>query len=172
MSTKKIKKCLNEGEKGGERHKGLKRITPNLEKAKGHLHKAIRNFNAMTDFHDLNYSDWSASAAFYALYQGLLAILALEGMESRNQSCTFAFVEELILQGKIDKLSIEDIKEIFDKDVKDKLENSDKILDIREEMQYSTKTSLAEKEFEHLKKKTKKLFDKIRLEIEKRTAHS
>src|SRR3989344_239215 len=162
----KIKKCMKEGETGGERHKGLRKIAPDEYKARGHLNKAIKNFNAITDFHDLNYSEWSASAAFYALYQGLLAIIALHGFESRNQSCTFAVVESFILDGKIDMLTIDDLKEVFDKSVKDQLEHSDKILDIREEMQYSTKTDLAEDEFIHLKKKTKELFDKIRLEIE------
>ncbi len=162
----KIKSCLKEGETGGERHKGLKKIIPSTEKSKGHLAKAIKNFNAITDFHDLNYSDWSASAAFYSLYQGLLAILSLNGFESRNQSCTFAVIEDLIAKNKVKELTVEDLKEIFDKSVTEQLEHSDKILDLREEMQYSTKTTLAEQEFQHLKQKTKNLFDKIRKEIE------
>ncbi|MBI5065481.1 hypothetical protein HZA97_04530 [Candidatus Woesearchaeota archaeon] len=167
MSIKnKIKKCLDEGEKGGERHKGLKNVAQNTEKAKGHLAKAIKNFNAITDFHDMQYSDWSASAAFYALYQGLLAILSLNGFESRNQSCTFTIIEDLILRQELKELTVEDLRKIFDKSVTEQLEHSDKILDLREEMQYSTKTTLAEQEFQHLKQKTKMLFDKIRTEIE------
>ena len=169
MSTNnKIENCLKEGEKGSERHKGLRKIEPNIEKAKRHLAKSIKNFNAITDFHDMQYSDWSASAAFYTLYQGLLSILALNGFESRNQICTFAIIEDLIKEGKIKELTIKDLKEVFDKSVTEQLEHSDKILDIREEMQYSTKTSLAEQEFQHLKQKTKNLFDKIRKEIELR----
>ena len=164
----KLQKCLKEGEKNSERHKGLRKISPNREIAKGHLSKAIKNFSAITDFHDSKHSDWSASAAFYALYHGLLSILALEGFESRNQSCTFAIVEEFIQKGKMKELTVKDLKEIFDNEVKDKLEHSHKILDIREEMQYSTKTDLAEQEFQHLKQRTKELFDKIRREIERK----
>ncbi len=42
-----------------------------------------------------------------------------------------------------------------------------KILDIREVMQYSTKTSFEEEEFDDLKNRTKEIMDKIRLEIER-----
>jgi uncharacterized protein (UPF0332 family) len=164
--AEKLKKCFAEGQKGGERYQGLRKIKPSPEIAQGHLVKAIHNFEAMTRFHDLQYSDWSAGAAFYALYHGLLALLAQHGYESRNQSCTFALIEDLIKKSDIKKISLSDIKEIFDKDVTVNLAHSNKILDIRERMQYSTKTALAEEEFQTLKKRVKELFDKIRLEIE------
>lgn len=135
-------------------------------KSQAHLAKALHNFEAVEDFHHLEYSDWSASAAFYALYHGLLAMLAQKGYESRNQSCTFALIEDFISKGEIKNLTIADLKEIFDKDVTEDLEHSTKLLDIRERMQYSTRTSLAEDEFQLLKKRTKQLLDKIRLEIE------
>ncbi len=163
---KKLKKCFAEGQRGGERHQGLRKIKSSPEIVQGHLAKAIHNFEAMTSFHDLQYSDWSASAAFYALYHGLLALLAQRGYESRNQSCTFVLIEDLIAKGDVKKISLADVKEIFDKDVTVDLAHSNKILDIRERMQYSTKTTLAEEEFQILKKRTKELFDKSRLEIE------
>ncbi len=166
MQKDKLKKCLEEGKLGGERHKGLVRINFNADKSKAHLIKALHNFNAMTNFHDQGYSDWSASASFYTLYHGLLAILGKKGYESRNQSCTFALIEEFIYKGEITNLTSDDIKEIFDKDLKEDLAHSTKILDVRERMQYSTKTTLAEQEFLLLKKRTKELLDKIRLELE------
>jgi len=129
--------------------------------------KALHNFSAINDFHDMGYSDWSASAAFYTLYHGLLAILAKRGYESRNQSCTFALIEEMIDNGEIKMLTLKDVKEIYDKDITEDIAHSSKMLDIREQMQYSTSTSLAEEEFEALKKRTKELLDKIRLELEK-----
>lgn len=165
--NEKLKKCFNEGTRGGERHQGLRKIIPSAEAVQGHLTKAIHNFEAMTSFHDLHYSDWSASAAFYTLYHGLLAILAQCGYDSRNQSCTFALVENLISKGSIKNISLADLKEIFDRDITVDLAHSNKILDIRERMQYSTRTALAEDEFQALKKRTKELFDKIRLEIER-----
>ncbi len=167
MQKNKLKKCLDEGKNGGERHKGLLKTKPDAEKAQEHLAKALHNFNAMTNFHDQGYSDWSASASFYTLYHGLLAILAQKGYESRNQSCTFALIEEFIEKGEIKNLDIKDIKEIFDSNLTANLVHSSKILDIREQMQYSTNTALAEQEFQSLKKRTKELLDKIRLELER-----
>src|SRR3989339_611765 len=130
----KLKKCFEEGEKGKERHKGLRQVKISREMIDDHLKKAGHNLNAITDFKDIGYSDWSASAAFYALYHCLLALLIKFGYQSRNQTCTFAFVEDLIAQGKI-SLRLEELKEIFDKDVTEDIAHSEKILDIRESMQ-------------------------------------
>ena len=160
----KLDKCLKEG-KTGERHKGLRKIEVLPENIEGHIKKAIHNFNAMDSFHKSGFSDWSASASFYCLYHCLLALLAKKGFESRNQSCTFAIIEEFIGNNEL-SLKKEELKEIFDKDVTHDLEHSPKILDIRENMQYSIKTSLEEKEFIFLRERTKFLFDKLRKEIE------
>ena len=161
----KLKDCFKSGEKG-ERHKGLREIGLNEDLVRGYLRKVIHNFNAMDDFNRLGYSDWSASASFYCLYHCLLAILAKNRIESRNQNCTFAFIEKMIENKKL-SMTKEELREIFDKDVKDNLMHSDKILDIRESMQYSIKTHLEQKEFNELKQRTKILFDKLRVEIEK-----
>jgi len=167
--SKKLKKCFDEGKRGNERHQGLRKIPPSPEVVQAHLAKALHNFKAMASFHDLGFSDWSASAAFYTLYHGLLAILAQHGFESRNQSCTFAFLEDCIARGAIQQLTTANLKEISDKDITVDLAHSTKILDIRERMQYSTQTTLAEEEFQILKKRTKQLLDNIRLEIERAT---
>ena len=167
MSLKnKLDKCFKEGEKEGERHKGLRKIGINKELIDKHLEKAAHNLNAVSEFKNIGYSDWSASAAFYALYHCLLALLIKFGYQSRNQNCTFAFVEDLINRKKI-PLNLEELKEIFDRDITEDLSHSEKILDIRETMQYSFKTSLNDKEFNKLLERTKLLFDKLRSEIEK-----
>ena len=162
----KLNNCFKEGEKEGERHKGLKKIGLNEDLIDEHLKKAEHNLNAVAEFKNRGYSDWSASAAFYALYHCLLALLIKFGYQSRNQTCTLAFIEDLINKGKI-SLKLEELKEIFDKDVTEDLAHSEKILDIRENMQYSYKTSMEEEEFNKLIKRTKELFDKLRREIEK-----
>ncbi len=162
----KLNKCFKEGERGGERHKGLKKIGLNEDLIDEHLKKAGHNLKAVIEFKNIGYSDWSASASFYALYHCLLALLLKFGYQSRNQTCTFAFVEDLIAQEKI-SLKLEELKEIFDKDVTENLAHSEKILDIRENMQYSSKTSMEKEEFNKLLERTKLLFDKIRREIEK-----
>lgn len=166
-ANEKLRKCLDEGARGGERHQGLRKIKPSQKLADEHVAKMLKNFSAITDFRDSGHSDWSASAAFYALYHGLLAVLAQRGYESRNQSCTFAIIEHLIARGGIKLFTLADSKEIFDKEVNRDLEQSEKILDIREVMQYSTKTALEEEEFQELKNKTKKIMDKIRQELER-----
>ena len=165
MSTK-LEKCLKEGKKGGQRHKGLKKIEPSDEMTRSHLNKAMHNFKAMISFKKTGFSDWSASASFYCLYHCLLAILSKFGYESRNQSCTFELIEALIDKDGL-SLTKDELKEIFDKDVSENLEHSGKILDIRETMQYSVKTFLEDKEFLELKERTKTLLDKIRRDIER-----
>jgi uncharacterized protein (UPF0332 family) len=166
MDTKdKLNECFKEGEKR-ERHKGLRRIEPSQERIDGHIKKAIHNFNAIDIFKDVGYSDWSASASFYSLYHLLLALISKNGFESRNQSCTFALVEKMIDMEEI-SITKEELKEIFDRDITEDLQHSTRILDIRENMQYSIKTELKEQEFLSLKERTKSLFDKLRKEIEK-----
>jgi len=104
----KLNNCFKEGEKS-ERHKGLRRTDTSKEKTKGHLNKSIHNFKAMIYFQKIGFSDWSASASFYCLYHCLLALIAKEGFESRNQNCTFTLIEDMIEKGKI-SLTKEDIK--------------------------------------------------------------
>lgn len=165
MSIKdKIAKCFKEGEKGG-RHKGLKKIHVSEENIKGHLNKAVHNFKAMLAFKKIGFSDWSASAAFYCLYHCLLAMIAKEGYESRNQNCTFAYIEDMINNKKI-SLTKEELKEIFNKDITEDIAHSKMILDVRENMQYSIKTAMEDEEFMELKERTKNLFNKMRKEIE------
>ncbi len=161
----KLKDCFKSGEKG-ERHKGLRKVKLDESLVEGHLKKAIHNFNAMDEFNKRGYSDWSASASFYCLYHCLLAILAKNGTESRNQTCTFAFIQNMIDNKQL-SLTNEELNEIFDKEITDNLIYSNKILDIRENMQYSIKTLLEQREFNTLKQRTKILLDKLRMEIEK-----
>lgn len=162
----KIKRCVEEG-KRGERHKGLRKINPNKQLALEHLNKAIHNFAAMNNFYKNGFSDWSASAAFYSLYHCLLAILAKNGYESRNQKCTFVMIENLINKKEIKEIAGEDLKEIFDDTIRENLEHSTKILDIRENIQYSTETSIRDDTFNKLRGRTKILLEKLRREIER-----
>ena len=164
--NEKVRRCLDEGERELERHKGLRKMTPDQKVAEAHVVKMMLNYNAITDFRDSGHSDWSAIAAFYALYHGLLAILAQRGYQSRNQSCTFALIEELITKGELRFLTLADSREIFDRDVSTNIQHRSKILDIREVMQYSTKTDLEEQQFDKVKQRTKQIMEKIRQEIE------
>ena len=167
MQNNDLTNCYNRGNKTGERHTGVRRISPNNERSKEHLLKAEHNLKAIDAFYEINYSDWSASAAFYTLYHCLLALLAQHGYESRSQNCTFELIKSLVADGKITFLTVEEVQEIYDKDITEDLEHSSRVLDIRENMQYGIRTTMSETEFYLLRNRTKQLFDKMKLEIER-----
>jgi len=43
MPQNKLEKCFDDGKRGGERHQGLRKITPSAENAQAHLAKALHN---------------------------------------------------------------------------------------------------------------------------------
>ncbi|MBI2564621.1 hypothetical protein HYV79_01375 [Candidatus Woesearchaeota archaeon] len=96
----KVQWCLKKAEKEGERHRGLKKTSKDIHKANAHLLKAFRNLQVMDHLIEGGFSEWAMTASFYTRYHCLLAILAALGYESRNQECTFAIIEQLILQKK------------------------------------------------------------------------
>lgn len=159
----KINKCIKEGEKGTQRHKGIRKISPDQNRTTEHIKKAIHNMEAMLFFKEHGFGDWAISAGFYVPYHLLLALLFKEGYESRNQSCTFALIEKMIEEGKI-SLTKKELEYIYNSEID--LEHSTTILDLREKYQYSTKTETEEQEWQEFRLKIKTLFDKIRKDIE------
>ena len=63
----KAEKEIEESSKLGKvpKHRGLLRITPNLEEAEGHIAKAEHNLKAISKFQETGFSDWSIAAFFY-----------------------------------------------------------------------------------------------------------
>ncbi len=97
------------------------------------------------------------------MYQCLLAIAIKYGYESRNQECTFALINSLIEENKID-LEKEILDKIYSINTEDK-ENT--IVGIREHYQYGVEIKLKEslyKEITNLAKeiiiKTKEIMQK------------
>lgn len=141
QTAKKVQWCLNKAKREieqGKYHRGLVLVTPNKEMAYEHIAKA-EHYLAATQHLEKDFSDISASTAFYAMYHCLLAIAAKFGYESRNQECTLALVANLIEEKKIS----------FDKKILDKIalldvENSAErtSIKIREQYQYGTKRKL------------------------------
>ena len=82
--AEKLKKCFEEGTRNDERHQGLKKTKPNKQKALEHLAKAKHNLRALIVFHDVGFSDWSASAAFYALIKDCWQFLRNKDMNQRT----------------------------------------------------------------------------------------
>src|SRR3989344_3585671 len=105
---KKAEKELNE--EGN--HRGLIEIQPDLEKAREHIKKAEHYLKATDYLKKGNFSDVSTSTVFYSMYHCLLAIAVKFGYESRNQECTFALINSLIEDRKIE----------FEKEILDKID--------------------------------------------------
>ena len=155
---KKFKWCLSKGS-GERKHRGLRKINPDKKEAERHIDKALHNVDAMVDFSE-KYPDWAVSAAFYAMYHSLLAILYKLGYESRNQECTITTIEYFIKQRVLDIdtkyiLMIRSTKEIAGENAKG----------LREEFQYGTKTTISRIKLEILMDNTKEFVDKMRAVI-------
>ena len=154
----KLKWCINKAKKEGSKHRGLKEINPSKEKASRHLKKAEHNLKAMIYLSKGGFSDWAVSASFYSMYHCLLAILAKNGYESRNQECTFACVEHLIDTKKID-LDIKWLRKIYASDTSN-LEG-ETIIKLREDFQYETDTVVGDPKIKKLLEETKRFIEII-----------
>ncbi|MEW5694205.1 MAG: HEPN domain-containing protein [Candidatus Hydrogenedentota bacterium] len=130
---RKFKWCLEKGRKGGRKHRGLRKIRPDNNEASNHIQKALHNLEAVEYNIKGGFGDWAVSAAFYAMYHSLLAILYKSGYDSKNQECTINAIEFLIKTGKI-KFDPKFIAMIRRTDV---LMGSDAKA-LREEFQYGT----------------------------------
>ena len=155
---KKAKKEINECKKQGKRlkHRGLLKINPNIEEAKKHLAKAEHNFNGVTKFKQIGFSDWSMSAGFYCIYHCFLAIAAKFGYESGNQTCTISLIRHLKEENKINL--DEKFIELLEYEEFENVEES--FIDLREDYTYDVKISVEdEAKINELKKTCKELID-------------
>lgn len=111
-----LKWCLCQGEKNGNKHTGLKKTNKNEIESINQLKKANSDLGTMQYLYDGNKTDWVASAAFYAMYHSLLAVLYKLGYESRNQECTIIVIENLMQEGiiKLEQKYIDMIRNLQD----------------------------------------------------------
>ena len=167
QSSKHVEWCLNKAKKEIEeckklgkrqKYRGLLKSNPNLEEAKKHLAKAEHDFEGITKFKEIGFSDWSMSAGFYCIYHCFLAILTRFGYESRNQECTIATIEMLkenkeidIDDRLIDSLKINKAEEMHESS----------IIRIRENFQYGVELEFKE-EFDNLVNLCKEAINKTR----------
>ncbi|MBT3464340.1 HEPN domain-containing protein [archaeon] len=139
QTKKHVDWCLKKAEKELEKsnkHRGLVKIKPNVNLAREHIDKAEHYLKATDLLKEKGFSDISASTVFYAIYQSLLAISVKFGYESKNQTCTFALIRNLVEEKKID----------FDENLIRKISSLDdsvySVVEIRETYQYGTKLSM------------------------------
>ena len=167
-SANKVKWCLEKTKKElkeGTLHRGLLKIQPDQKTAMEYLAKAEHNLEATFYFYKGGFSDWCSSSLFYTIYHCFLAVLIKFGYESRNQECTFALIQSLIEEGKIN-FDMNDFKEINSLDRKNE-ENT--LVDLRERYQYSPKTALGNTEYERLLNLSKRILSQTKEIMEQNT---
>lgn len=152
---KQLDWCLQKAVKEGAKHRGLRQVPPDDDKAQAHIQRAIRNLEASQYFQKGNYDEWAVSATFYAMYHSLLAILWHFGYESRNQHCTFTCIKHLIADKKI-TIAQEEVARISSED-------TDDIVSLREYYQYGTETAGAATRLQSIQEEAKMFVDKVRL---------
>ncbi len=151
-AIKEVEECKKLGKR--VKHRGLLKISPNIDEARKHLAKAEHNLQGITRFKDIGFSDWSISAGFYGVYHCFLAIAAKFGYESGNQTCTISLMEYLKEEKKIklDQKFIDLLK------YEEMTEN--KIIDLREDYTYGIQISVEdETKINELQKVCKELID-------------
>lgn len=164
----KVDWCLKKAEKEIKEegtHRGLIKIKPNKRDIYEHIEKAEHNLKAGIDFTKMGYSDWSASAFFYSMYQCFLAIAAKFGYESGNQECTFALIRHLAEEKKID-LDINTLEKVASIEVQQSKKEAKTSVKIREEFQYGTKLSIPEDLYNELLDLAQKILSKTKEIVE------
>ena len=162
----KVEWCLRKAEKElkeSDKHRGLVKVKPSVKEAKSFINKAEHYLKATTYLKEGNFSDISASTAFFSMYHCLLAVSAKFGFASRNQECTFALMYSLIEDNKVD-LEKELIDRISSLDVEKKDEKAS--IELREKYQYGTELAMEDDLYKDLFELAKKVLDKTREIIE------
>ncbi|HLC63176.1 MAG TPA: HEPN domain-containing protein [Candidatus Nanoarchaeia archaeon] len=159
----KLEWCLKKAKKEGDKHRGLREVQPDIEKANKHIDKANHNLKAMIHLTKGKFPDWAVSASFYSMYHCLLAILAKYGYESRNQECTFVAVEHLIKIRKVD-LDIGWLRRIasFNENL-----DKDDIITLREKFQYGTEAVVDNSKINDLLNDTKEFIQIVKMVLKK-----
>lgn len=142
QEDKHLKWCLSD-------EKRLKKVKPNLELAQAHLAKSEHNRGVMKILEDAKKYDWALNVGFYTIYHCFLAILAKQGYESRNQSCTATAILTLIDEKKI-SLDKALVLQFYTLEV-DKEAADPTIRESRETSTYGVKTDINTKQLEKIK---------------------
>lgn len=160
-TERKFHWCLEKGNIGGRKHRGLRRIKPDIQEAEKHIQKALHNLKAVDYNIKGDFGDWAVSAAFYAMYHSLLAILFKLGYDSRNQECTINAIDHFIKTSKI-KL---DSKYIAMIRRTDELMGSDAKA-LREEFQYGTEIEVEDEILESMQNNANEFVESARVILE------
>lgn len=128
-AKKEIEECKKLGKR--QKHRGLLKGDSDVNEAKKHLAKAEHNFNGITKFKEIGFSDWSLSAGFYCIYHCFLSIAAKFGYESANQTCTISLMRYLNEKNKINL--DEKFIELLEYEEMEDIREEDSVIDMRED---------------------------------------
>ena len=168
QAKNQVEWCLRKAEKElkeSSSHRGLAKSGPDFEKAKSHIKKAERYLNATEFIKNGGYSDIASGTIFYAMYHCLLAISVKHGYESRNQECTFALMNSLIEDKKID-FSKEILDRIALAEPRDGEETEKTSVKIRERFQYGTEFNIEDDLYNELVDLAKEVISMAKVIIE------
>lgn len=99
---KDIEKVLRECFCPKEGKPNLRKISPNVERAKQHIDKAHSNLRAMKIMFNNNLFDWTIICGYYAMYHAVLASLFKIGIRATAHYCAIAaFKKFYIERGKV-----------------------------------------------------------------------
>jgi uncharacterized protein (UPF0332 family) len=163
----KVKWCIQKAQKElekGDKHRGLIKVSSNLEKAKEHIAKAEHNLKATIYLKKGGYSDWCSSTLFYTIYHCFLAILVKQGYETRNQECTFALIESMV-EDKSITITLKELEKVSTLGTEES-QISSTAVSIREEYQYATKLSLEDQTYLEMLNLTKEILEKTKVMME------
>ena len=157
QASKQVEWCLNKAKKEIEeclrlnkrpKHRGLVKLSPDIQKAQNHLKKAEENLQFATSIDSDKYGYKVIESIFYSMYQCFLSIAIKFGYESANQTCTISLMEYLKEQNQV----------IFDQKFIQMMKYKEEqigqeypsIIDMREEYTYSAKVSVEKERISEL----------------------
>ena len=145
-AKKEIEECIRLNKR--QKHRGLVKSNPDIQKAQNHLKKAEENLQFATSIDSKKYGYKIVESIFYSVYQCFLSISMKFGYESANQTCTISLVEYLKEQNQIN-LDQKFIEMMRYKD-EQKEQEYPSIIDMREEYTYSAKVSVEKERINEL----------------------
>ena len=91
--------------------RGIRLTEPNPNLTKAYLKKATSALNTVTATMQINETEWTATAAYYARYFALYALLMKIGAKSEIHDCTINIAQLLANHGILRQKLVDDIAE-------------------------------------------------------------
>lgn len=98
---------------------GLRRISPDYDRAKMHMETARRNLETMAYLHNGMYFDWVVTTGYYAMYHAALAALCIKGFEGKDHNCVVIAINHLYIGLKQQTKDMDKAKNMEKKFVED-----------------------------------------------------